>query len=291
MNCIECDKELIIDNSGFYICTNCGLCGSKSFDRQKDYISFDRQKDYISFGNKFIDDKKNHYGDYILQSTPHISVKNLPLKYNKIKNRDLKRASKLSVETPENKKIVIIFKLMRRICNNLNINRFYQQCCYLFKKINKTTLLRKRESTLVDIAVSVIFIITRINKFPFRIDDFVRLGYKKKWIWNFYKDWCKIFNYKIQLPSLKLWIWRFLDFYLNDSEMKLKLRLFKNIYKICKKDKFWNLNPYILAISCFYLLIKKFKYIKISQKNIYENFGIQYISIWRYSKILKSITL
>ena len=282
MKCEECNGELTENSSGFYACGLCGLCVEGD-------IIFERKKDYMVF-NSNISDQKNHYGAYILHSTPHISVKSMPLKNLKFKRYDFKRIVKLSVETLEIRKFIIIFKLIKRICIDLNIEYLYQHCCYLFKKIQKFGEFRGRGKHLFMYAVTTVYFQCRFYKLPYFYRDFYRkYGLKKKYIFNVYKVWKG--NIKIKSQSLKLWMWKFLDFYLNDSEMKLKIKLYRNIDKICKKDKFWDLNTHILSISCFYALMKKFKYIKISQNDIYKNFGIQYISIWRYLKLFKSITL
>ncbi len=260
--CNECNGNVIEGDRGFYICVDCEL--------EHDQIYDDREDPLYNDGDEI--EQFQQHGEVIKYSVPHIAL-----------------TSGDPVLTNEDIKISLIFNEIEIICNLLRVNDIFEDCCHLFKKINRQISFQKYHLTLEDVSATIVYLQCKLYGRSIFYKDFEKLGYNKRFMKIYYNEWIQKFNFKIRIPDIKMWIWRFLDFYIDDSKMQLKIKLYRNIDKICKKDKFWDLDLHILSISCFYVLMKKFNYIKISMRKIEKDFGISYISILNYTKKLKTV--
>jgi len=257
VNCDECGGEIIESTGGFYVCKKCGTTYCIILD--------DREFPIYDDNGFEVKKTKQHEVDTLILSTYSNPKKS--------RSANLKRALKLETSyTTATQTRIKIEIYIKEICQDLNVERLQDSCLLIFEKIKHLDFSRRK---LENVAAAIVYLQMRMSQIPLKgsrgnyLLEFENLGFDRIEVFRVYAKILQKFDFKPKPQDLKIWIWRVINSLVEETpkNARFKFLLAKYVLELTRKNQ--NLgNPQILSTCFIYLLLKKSRFMKITQKGM-----------------------
>jgi len=257
VKCDECEGEIIESTGGFFVCGECGLTHDIILDDRKSPIYDDNGLELVK--------EKAHEIDTLILST-YSNPK-------KARSTDLKRALKLETSyTTATQTRIKIEIYIKEICQDLNITRLQNSCLLIFEKIKHLDFSRRK---LENVAAAIVYLQMRLSQIPLKgsrsnyLLEFEKMGFDRVEVFRVYTKILQKFDFKPKAHDLKMWTWQVINSLIEETPKNARFKFLLAKYVLELTRKYQNLGSKQILATCFiYLLLKKSRFMKITQKSM-----------------------